>query len=101
MSKDEKIVRYQRRPLTTAQRAELERLAASHDEAIDLSDMPERTPEQLQNARRGFYRALKEQTTLRIDADVLDWFRRNARDGKGYQTDINQALRDHIARKTG
>jgi len=35
----------------------------------------------------------KQQITLRIDADVLDWFRAT---GKGYQTRINSALRQFV-----
>lgn len=37
-----------------------------------------------------FYRPLKRPVTLRLDADVLAWFRR---EGRRYQTRINQALR--------
>jgi uncharacterized protein (DUF4415 family) len=37
-----------------------------------------------------FYRPLKKPVTLRLDADVLAWFKK---DGKRYQTRINQALR--------
>ncbi|HLG96441.1 MAG TPA: BrnA antitoxin family protein [Bryobacteraceae bacterium] len=37
-----------------------------------------------------FYRPIKEQITLRIDADVVDWFRKQ---GAGYQSRINDVLR--------
>lgn len=37
-----------------------------------------------------FYRPLKKPITVRIDADVLAWFKK---DGRHYQTRINQALR--------
>jgi uncharacterized protein (DUF4415 family) len=36
------------------------------------------------------YRPIKKPVTLRIDADVLAWFKKH---GPGYQTRINQALR--------
>jgi uncharacterized protein (DUF4415 family) len=36
------------------------------------------------------YKARKKAVTLRLDADVLAWFRR---EGRGYQTRINRALR--------
>jgi uncharacterized protein (DUF4415 family) len=41
----------------------------------------------------------KERITIRLDADILDWFRRQAdsQGGGNYQTMINQALRDYIA----
>ncbi len=37
-----------------------------------------------------FYRPIKKPITLRLDADVIAWFKRK---GRGYQTRINQALR--------
>ena len=43
-----------------------------------------------------FYRPLKKPVTLRLDADVLAWFKR---DGKRYQTRINQALRKVMERE--
>lgn len=43
-----------------------------------------------------FYRPLKRPVTLRLDADVLAWFKR---DGKRYQTRINQALRQVMERE--
>ena len=41
----------------------------------------------------------KVRITIRIDEDILDWFRDkvNAAGGGNYQTLINQALRDYIA----
>ncbi|OGP91690.1 MAG: CopG family transcriptional regulator [Deltaproteobacteria bacterium RBG_16_48_10] len=39
----------------------------------------------------------KTRITIFIDTDVLEWFRDEAeRDGRGYQTAINQALRNYI-----
>jgi uncharacterized protein (DUF4415 family) len=38
-----------------------------------------------------FYRPVKQPVTLRLDADVLAWFKRQ---GRGYQTRINKALRE-------
>jgi uncharacterized protein (DUF4415 family) len=74
--------------------AEAERLAALPDDTIDLTDMPERLD--WTNAERGrFYRPVKQQLTLRLDADVLHWFKTHAKGG-GYQTRINQALRDYV-----
>jgi uncharacterized protein (DUF4415 family) len=36
---------------------------------------------------------LKETMTIRLDADVLRWFRKQ---GKGYQTRINAVLRSYV-----
>jgi len=40
----------------------------------------------------------KERITIRLDADILDWFRQqaNAQGGGNYQTMINQVLREYI-----
>jgi uncharacterized protein (DUF4415 family) len=40
----------------------------------------------------------KERITIRLDADILNWFRQqaNAQGGGNYQTMINQVLRDYI-----
>ncbi len=39
----------------------------------------------------------KTRITIYIDTDILDWFRDEAeREGRGYQTEINQALRDYV-----
>ena len=71
---------------------ELAALEAMSDDDIDLSDIPEITD--WSNGVRGkFYRPVKEQVTLRLDADVLDWFKAQSSDGKGYQTKINATLR--------
>jgi uncharacterized protein (DUF4415 family) len=43
-----------------------------------------------------FYRPIKKPITLRLDADVLAWFRR---DGRRYQTRINSALRRVMERE--
>jgi uncharacterized protein (DUF4415 family) len=36
------------------------------------------------------YRPIKKPVTLRLDADVIAWFKKS---GRGYQTRINRALR--------
>ena len=49
--------------------------------------------------KRGTVIAQKGKTriTIFIDTDVLEWFRDEAeREGRGYQTAINQALRNYI-----
>jgi hypothetical protein len=40
--------------------------------------------------RGAFYRPIKQQLTLRIDADIVAWFKEQTRDGKGYQTIITR-----------
>ena len=88
----------ERAELTDEQRAEIEALERLPDGQTDTVDIPEVLD--WSNARRGlFYRPVKRQVTLRLDADVLTWFKVHARDGRGYQTDINRALREHVQRR--
>jgi uncharacterized protein (DUF4415 family) len=47
-------------------------------------------PLQLTPEWSGFYRPIKKPVTLRLDADVVAWFQKQ---GPGYQTRINRALR--------
>jgi uncharacterized protein (DUF4415 family) len=71
---------------------QLEHLAALPDEAIDLSDIPEHLDwAQAQVGR--FYRPIKQSVTMRLDADVLEWFKENS--GK-YQSRMNQVLREFM-----
>lgn len=43
----------------------------------------------------------KERITIRLDADIIEWFRGRVRGGGNYQTLINEALREHIERHSG
>ena len=60
------------------------------DSKIDLSDVPEASiaPSRVEIGR--FYRPVKQLISLRMDADVLAWFRAR---GPRYQTYINEVLR--------
>ncbi len=70
-----------------------DRVDKLRDEDIDLSDNPEVTPEMFAKAvlRKGLKPVVrKTQVTLRIDEDVLTWFKKQ---GSGYQTRINSLLK--------
>lgn len=74
------------------------RIDAMRDEDIDYSDIPPATPEMFARGvvRRGLkpvVRIRKSQITLRLDPDVLEWFRAL---GAGYQTQINGLLRAYM-----
>lgn len=72
-------------------RKELAALAAKPENEIDFSDIPATTGQDWQGAERGkFYRPIKQQLTVRIDADVLEWLKSQ---GKGYQSRLNDILR--------
>lgn len=67
------------------------------DEDSDLTEMPEITEEQWARSRQGtFYRPVKQQITLRLDANVIAWFRQHK---EKFQTAINAALREHVGRQ--
>jgi uncharacterized protein (DUF4415 family) len=81
--------------LTARQKTQLEALAALPDEQINTDDIPE--VQDWNGAKRGlFYRPIKQQITLRLDADLIDWFKNNHPQDEGYQTSINRALREYV-----
>jgi len=81
-------------PLTPQLQAELDALAAMPDSEIDTAEMPPIT--NWSHAVRGpFYRPIKRPLSLRVDADIIDWFQRQ---GQGYQTRMNGALREYVER---
>jgi len=65
----------------TAKTQAIGRLRASADQG-ELADMGSQW--------QGYYRPIKKPVTLRLDADILAWFKKQ---GRGYQTRINRALR--------
>lgn len=97
-----KIVRYELDPenppeLTKAQKAEIAELKSRPESNIDFSDIPGLTETFWKNAvRNPYYRPRKQQLTLRLDADLVAWFKQHTERGRGYQTGINNALRDYV-----
>jgi uncharacterized protein (DUF4415 family) len=80
------------KPLTPELAAELRALEAMPDSEIDSSDIP--VVRDWTGAKRGkFYRPVKREITLELDADLVNFF--EAR-GEGYQTWINEALREWV-----
>ncbi|EFL92740.1 hypothetical protein REG_0582 [Candidatus Regiella insecticola LSR1] len=78
-------------------RKELALLAAKPENKIDFSDIPATSKEEWQGAVRGkFYRPLKKQLTVRIDADVVEWLKSQ---GDGYQSRMNCILRGAMLSK--
>ena len=74
---------------------ELAALARMPDDKIDLSDAPE--VREWRGAVVGkFYRPIKKPVTIRVDADVLAWLKRQ---GSGYKTRINKLLREAMEGK--
>jgi uncharacterized protein (DUF4415 family) len=75
--------------LSKKQAKELAALTQLPDNKIDLSDAPE-LPDWTNAVVGKFYRPIKRPVTVRIDADILAWLKRS---GPGYQTRINNLLR--------
>ena len=86
-------------PITKEQRRELEALAKRPDSEIDLSDAPPLPESAWKNAvRGGLYRPMKHAVSLRLDADVIAWLKK---DGEGYQTRANRMLRERMLLEIG
>jgi len=78
--------------ITAELAAELQALAAMPEGEIDTSDIPEKLD--WSNAEVGrFYRPVKKLVSMRVDADVLDWFQTK---GTRYTALMNQALRSYV-----
>ena len=97
------MVKYSRKELnekfSDKQDAEIQRLLAKGtvaDDQLDLSDIPEITDWSNVVRHGQFYRPVKQQTSIRLDADVLAWFKAQ---GKGYQTRMNEILRDAMLKE--
>lgn len=74
-----------------ARKRKLAQFAARADAEIDFSEIPPLSDSFWKNAiRNPFYRPVKQQLTVRLDADVVAWLRQQ---GKGYQTRLDQMLR--------
>ena len=81
-------------PLSATQRKRLAAVAAMPDADINYSDIPQQQgaiqwswPGALVSSEN------KQQVTLRLDADVLSFFKET---GKRYQSRINAALREYV-----
>jgi uncharacterized protein (DUF4415 family) len=86
-----------RKDFSREEQEQLAELALLPDAAIDTDDIPEAPAENWIDPRRGgLYRPIKQPVTLRLDADVVAWFKEHA-PGGGYQSAINRVLRRHVA----
>ena len=84
-----------KKPISSKSQTDFARLDKMQDRDIDFSDAPEITPAMFAKAmvRRGLKPRTKRQVTVRLDSDVLDWFKNQ---GRGYQTRINILLRAYM-----
>jgi uncharacterized protein (DUF4415 family) len=81
-------------------RAALDAVRDLPDDQINLTDPDAPEVRDWSRAMRGALfreaKPFKQSLTLRVDADVLEWFRRR---GPGYQTRMNEVLREHMERQ--
>ncbi|HWU62003.1 MAG TPA: BrnA antitoxin family protein [Ensifer sp.] len=82
-------------PLSPARHEELKKRAEAEQD-IDYSDIPELDETFFRSAKL-VEPSRKEQVTMRIDADVLEWFKAR---GKGYQTRMNAVLKAYVLSQT-
>ncbi len=73
----------------TNQASEIRALKRMKEREIDTTDIPP-TADWSKAVVGRFYRPIKKPVTIRLDADVLHWLKRQ---GDGYQTRINSILR--------
>jgi uncharacterized protein (DUF4415 family) len=85
-------------PVPPGVQAEIDALAALPEDQINTDDIPE--VKSWEDAKQGvFYRPIKQQITLRLDADLVDWFKNHHQQDEGYQTSINRALREYVSQQ--
>ncbi len=70
-----------RKALSPELQDQLDRLATLPDDQIDTTDIPEMSAEAWQHARwPGLYHPLKKPVALRLDVDIVTWFKEHTRD---------------------
>lgn len=85
-----------RKDISEVYGTDVERLRRMTDADIDFSDVPKTTPEMWAKGivKKGFKTSTpKRQLTLRLDEEVVDFFKEQ---GTGYQTRINSLLRAYV-----
>lgn len=89
------MVRYRLDPDNPPQITEEQKQALRdlRDEDIDLSDIPEQTGTGWRRVSELVPGENKQQITLRLDADLITFFRST---GRRYQSRINAALREYV-----
>ncbi len=85
-----------KKTISNKSQTDWKRVDGQKNENIDLAETPEISTEMFARAivRRGLKPApRKTQLTLRVDSEVLDWYKQQ---GAGYQTKINALLRSYM-----
>jgi len=82
--------------IRTGSKTDWAKLARMKDSEIDTSDIAELGPEFFRNAVLRMPKP-KKMVSIRLDDEVLKWFKRQ---GRGYQTKINEILKLYVKAKT-
>ena len=91
-----RVKRDQLAPLSGSQQSELRSQSEKPNSTIDYSEIPPLDDAFWNNAvANPFYKPTKTHASVRIDSDVLAWLKAQ---GKGYQTRMNQILREAMIR---
>lgn len=77
--------------MSKASKTDWKRLETLKDDQIDRSEIPELGDEFFAHAE--LHVPPKQAVTMRLDVDVLNWFKAQ---GQGYQTRINKLLRAYM-----
>ena len=83
------------KPFDSVEMEQLAALELMSDDHVDTADLPEAPADNWRNAKRP---ALYQSVTIRLDAEIMAWFKEHTPDG-GYQTEINRVLRQYVAAK--
>ena len=99
LSRPERPPKIKRNATSKKSGTDLKRLDTMTDAEIDFSEIPEITPAMFAKGivRRGLKPITKRQLTLRLDSDVVEWFKEQ---GSGYQTKMNALLRAYMEEHT-
>src|SRR5262245_22510938 len=90
-SQRESLRRVKKGDITLTDELKKELAKAKNKPALADEEVPE-ISDWKGGVRGKFYRPIKSQITIRIDADVLDWFRHHDK----YQRLINKACREYM-----
>ena len=88
-------VRKQINEISLMSKERAEKIKSMSDEDIDYSDIPPLDEDFFKKAKLVQRKPKTEQISIRIDTEVLEWFRNHATE-KGYQTLINDVLRTYV-----
>ena len=88
-----------KKTITKDSQTDWKRISTMDDKDIDVSDIPEVTEEQISQAKLRIegkpVPKQKVRINILLDANIIAYFKTKA-SGRGYQTLINEALKDNI-----